>query len=405
MTDRHSKKFRTEENKVLNDLFEFFLKHADFPPAEDFEMEHEAALRLEVFVQLQREGRIKVMYNSQYAFHLRLYIDSKFWKQDKATIDLIWPRLQQLRRDGRDILQNAIALGLDTEGPSTLAVSRALVILNRLGLITGQPIPPQFVQFSQFYVRKEILSYENIQDMITRGIKGGHYDLTLETPAANPLNVQNGLGPAAPSKFKKKLSLGRWASIATIAGLAVAVVALVIQWRQPSGLGNAASVSSGAMATVYQAQGNILINPPPAIPRSVGESPALIRQQRDVLAIQRAIEDGQRGIKEGQAIFQARFDEANTDMLKKNLVGSSIAQAGFQRAVKEGQDKIDESVTAAKRKIEDALVDHKLKMDDMGKVKWLIESGKAYQEFRIRAENAKASMTETVRAFTLNKKS
>lgn len=252
MADKKSSQYQDERRRVIADLLGYFYSNANYPPTEDFELEHEAALRLDIFDDLQREDLIKIFLDSRFGFHLRLYIDSDFWEIDRKTIDQIWPALQEWRRTKRDAHLEVEALIAARPKLKGMSLDRALHLLNQLGLISGQTVNDQPLRYQRVHVRKEILKYGSVQEKVDRGIADRHHDLVFKKPydPSQAISTKNALaGLVEPSTLGngKGHSLTWYASVAGIIGTLIAALAFAHQiWGKQAVAGtlNANSVSA-----------------------------------------------------------------------------------------------------------------------------------------------------------------
>ncbi|MDD5302758.1 MAG: hypothetical protein PHS14_06565 [Elusimicrobia bacterium] len=234
MADKKSPEYKAAREKVISDLLSYFYNKANFPPAEEFDLAHEPAYRLEIFDDLLRDELIKIFSNSCYGFHLRLYIDSQFWERDRTIIDQLWPALQRWRRTRGDELMDVGELRKACPELLPLSLRRALILLNQLSTIAGQSQKDNF-HYDKVFVRKEVLKYHNVQDKVDREIRSGHYELVYKSPWGRSRTIADDAGMASlislPKEIAKdgKYSIAWYASAAAIAGTIIAAAALIHQ--------------------------------------------------------------------------------------------------------------------------------------------------------------------------------
>lgn len=207
MSEKNSAEFRSKRAQVLNDLLKYFFENANYPNAEEFRLEHEAALPYEIFRWLEGKGLIRYIHDSQYAVHLGLYIQTDYWHRDRAVLDKLLPIMQSLHRNPatRGKLQSLDALLREGSALEPLARDRALLLLNELGLIAGQPLEGNHVRYQSIQIREEILHYKKIQEKIDHDVRSSYHNLILPTSGTNSHESwQELLGVAGPSSGVSK---------------------------------------------------------------------------------------------------------------------------------------------------------------------------------------------------------
>jgi len=173
---------------LLEEIFEEFFHCFRYVNIKRFRIKHRDHLRL--INELVTEGVLRED-GGKYEFHLRAYVESKWWIREKDVLNAILPVLQRLyteNPDGsykcEDVISNALLI--DNKRLLSAEVDRAITLFDRLGFIGGGSLvgtdSPR--RFSSFNIREDVLLSKNIDEKIDDSIKNKTHMLTYPDKTA-----------------------------------------------------------------------------------------------------------------------------------------------------------------------------------------------------------------------------
>lgn len=177
------KRVESVREMLLEEIFSEFNHKAQFLVSKTFRISHSDYLQdiddLVVSGILREEA-------GKYAFHLRPYIDSKWWREEQDVLNTLLPALKRLYKANPDGIYKSEDLVLnvllaDDKRLLPPEAEKGIILLEWLYLIsaatfTNNEVPRKALTFR---IREDVLRYKSIEEKITAAINKHEHALTL----------------------------------------------------------------------------------------------------------------------------------------------------------------------------------------------------------------------------------
>lgn len=167
---------------ILEEVFSAFASDFQYVDIKRFRIKHRAHLQV---IDEMVAGGILREEEGRYEFHLRAYVESKWWDQEKGVLNTVFLVLQRLYADNpdgqykcEDVISNLLLI--DNKRLLPPEVERAVLLLDRLGFIGGGTLANNGVPrvHISFAIREKVLRYNSIDEVISEGMRNGAHVLT-----------------------------------------------------------------------------------------------------------------------------------------------------------------------------------------------------------------------------------